>query len=163
MWFNGLRCGDCENLDKSDRNKYGEAYCPMEREYVALDSYTCREFIPNFYVMTVYCNIKGIAYDSELMTTLIGFRNNYMMNNNDGVEFLSEYEGIGPILASKLSRDMYRTDILSSMEDEYVNPIIDFINTSEFEEAQNAYIQMIEGLKIRYGYAPINNQKIKRL
>lgn len=163
MWFNGLRCCDCANLDKEDRNKYGDAYCPVAREYVELDSHTCRDFDPNFYVMTAYCNINKLPYDCNIMTTLIGFRDTYMMNNEEGKIFLEEYEYIGPVLATKLTSDMYRTDIVENMEEHYINPAIDFINAGRNEEAQSTYIQMIESLKIRYGYAPMKNDKIKRL
>ena len=163
MWFNGLRCTDCENLNKNDRNKYGDAYCPVIRKYVELDSYTCRDFIANFYVMTAYCDINKISYDSNMMTTLISFRDNYMMNNESGKEFLEEYEGIGPILASRLSKDMYKSDIVEEMDEEYITPMLDFILLERYDDAQNTYIEMIDSLKVRYGYAPIKDDKIKRL
>lgn len=162
MWFNGLRCCDCENLDKNDRNKYGEAYCPIDRNYVSLDSHTCREFIPNFYVMTVFCNINGFPYDCFAMTTLIHLRDTYMLNNETGKEFLKEYENIGPILALRLKCDGYKTDIVKEMEEEYIIPAIDFATSGRFEDAQNSYIEMIEKLKRRYGYLPLE-EKTKRL
>ena len=161
MWFNGLRCCDCDNLDKYDKNKYGEAYCPTRREYVALDSYTCRDFVPNFYIMTAYCNINKLPYECEMMTKLISFRDTYMINNEKGIEFLKEYEGLGPELAARLTCDMYRTDIVISMKENYINPAIDFINVGRYEEAQETYIQMIESLKIRYGYSQIEKGKRK--
>lgn len=163
MWFNGLRCCDCANLDKYDRNKYGDAYCPTRREYVELDSYTCRDFIPNFYVITAYCDINKLPYECDMMTTLISFRNTYMMNNKEGIEFLKEYDVVGPILAARLACDMYRTDIVANIKESYIEPAIEFINTGRCQEAQTTYIQMVESLKIRYGYAPIEKDKIKRL
>lgn len=161
--FSSLRCVDCEYIDPSDKNRSGEAYCAMEKKYVSLDSYTCGYFKPNFYVMTAYCDINKLPYECNAMTTLIGFRDTYMMNNEEGKEFLREYEDIGPILAVKLISDMYRTDIVDEMEEKYINPTIEFINEERCEDAQATYIEMIEMLKTRYGYAPIKGDKTKRL
>ena len=85
------------------------------------------------------------------------------MNNGKGIEFLKEYEGVGPELAARLTCDMYRTDIVISMKENYINPAIDFINVGRYEEAQETYIEMIESLKIRYGYTQMKKGKIKRL
>lgn len=160
MWFNGLRCVDCSLLDLNDRNKYGDAYCPEYRKYVELDSYTCSSFNPNFYVMTAYCTINKIPYNSELMVSLIGFRDNYMSNNEDGISFLEEYETIGPVLAQRLITDVYKIDVVSELEMDYIVPMLDFIKNERLDDAQNTYIQMINSLKNRYGYS---KDKTKRL
>lgn len=162
MWFNGLRCCDCENLDTSDRNKYGEAYCPVDRDYVRLDSHTCSSFVPNFYVMTVYCKIKGLPYDCKEMTTLINFRDNYMMCNDDGKEFLCDYENIGPLIAARLKCDIYKMDVVETMCENYIIPAIEFINEQRYDEAQETYIEMIETLKIRYGYLPTKSKEKRK-
>ena len=162
--FSSLTCNDCENLNKYDRNKYGEAYCPVYRDYVRLDSRTCRDFQPNFYVMTAYCLINKISYESEMMRTLINFRNFYMMNNQEGQNFLMEYEGIGPILARNLLVDMYKTDVARDMKEGYIDPILSFIKEERFDDAQSTYINMINNLKIRYGYEEKKEiEKQKRL
>lgn len=160
--FSSIRCNDCENLDKDDRNKYGEAYCPVEREYVALDSYTCRSFQGNFYIITAYCILNKLPFDCEIMTNLLSVRNTYMKNNEAGQEFLSEYEFIGPILASHLLNDMYRTDVVKELENDYINPMVSFTNEGRFEDVQITFIKMIEKLKIRYGYQE-SKDKTKRL
>ena len=161
--FSSLRCSDCNWVDPKDRNRYGEYYCTKEREYVSPESYTCRSFVPNFYVMTAYCNIKKLPYDCDDMVKLIAFRDNYMMNNIDGRAFLEEYESIGPIIAMRLQCDIYRTDIVDRIKTEYIDPAIEMINSTEYKNAQETYIEMIESLKVRYGYAPVKNDKIKRL
>lgn len=158
--FSSIRCFDCENLDTSDRNKYNEAYCPVEREYVSLDSHTCRYFKPNFYVMTVYSALNNIPLDGEFMKLMLSFRDSFMMNNDEGIKFLNEYEYYGPCIAYKLKKDMYRSDIIIEMEKEYINPMLSFINEKRNIDAQNTYIQMIEQLKIRYGLSEIK-QNIK--
>ena len=162
--FSSLRCNDCENLDKYDRNKYGEAYCPVERKYVSLDSHTCRDFQANFYIITAYCILNKLPFDSEVMTKLIGVRNAYIRNNEEGQEFLEEYDQIGPILKANLLRDMYRYDVIKELENDYINPMLIFINENRFEDVQNTFISMIQKLKIRYGYAEIvESDKTKRL
>lgn len=152
--FSSLRCCDCGYLDITDKNKYGEAYCAKERDYVSLDSVTCRYFEPNFYVMTAYCNINKLPYMNDMMITLINLRDVYMMNNEVGIEFLQEYENIGKELAYKLQVDMYRKDIIDDMEFNYIIPAVISTKNGDFENAQQAYIDMIEMLKIRYGYTP---------
>jgi len=160
--FSSLRCNDCENLDKDDRNKYGEAYCRVERDYVSLDRHTCGFFQANFYIITAYCIVNKIPFNSELMTKLLGVRNTYMKNNEEGQEFLDEYEFIGPILAEDLLNDMYRVDIVKEMENDYINPMLSFIEEERFDDVQITFIKMVEKLKIRYGYQE-NNDKTKRL
>lgn len=157
--FSSLRCSDCEYIDIKDKNKYGDAYCKKEREYVSLESYTCRYFEPSFYVMTAYCKILKIPYDSCFMNTLIDFRNSYMMNTERGKKFLEEYENIGPIIALKLETDMYRSDMVEELKVNYITPTLEFILESRLDEAEETYINMIDSLKIRYGYLPKQNEK----
>lgn len=162
--FSSIRCSDCENLDKSDRNKHGEAYCLVERDYVALDSHTCRSFQANFYIITAYCILNKLPFDCEIMTTLIGVRNTYMKNNEEGKEFLSEYEYMGKVLAKDLLSDMYRTDVAKELESDYIKPMLSFANEERYEEVQSTFIQMIDKLKLRYGYKEkVDTDKIKRL
>ena len=119
--FSSIRCNDCENLDKEDRNKYGEAYCPVERDYVSLDSYTCRSFQANFYIITAYCILNKLPFNCEIMTKLLGVRNTYMKNNEEGKEFLLEYEFMGPRLAEDLMSDMYKSDVVKELESDYTH------------------------------------------
>lgn len=163
--FSSLRCGDCDNLDIDDKNSYGEAYCPMKRDYVSLDDYTCRSFKPNFYVITAYSIINNVSLNGNMMTVLIRFRDLYMQNNHIGKEFLDEYKYIGPVLAQKLINDMYRIDVTKEMEESSIFPMLMFIQEERYEEAQNTFIEMIEKLKIRYGYSikDMPKDKVKRL
>ncbi|MBQ6282519.1 MAG: hypothetical protein IJK66_03160 [Bacilli bacterium] len=152
--FSSLRCSDCSWIDPRDRNRYGEYYCTKEREYVSGDDYTCRDFEPNFYVMTAYCKIKKLPYNCDEMISLIALRDKYMVEDLKGRPFLEEYEIIGPILAVRLQADMYRSDIVRSMEEDYIHPAMEMMLMGDFDGAQESYIQMVEMLKIRYGYAP---------
>ena len=163
--FSSLRCCDCLWIDKDDKNKYGEMYCPQIRDYTDPDSHTCRYFEKNFYVMTAYCDIKGLGYDCEERTCLLNFSVEYMMNNKEGQEFLTEYEGIGPVIAARLRNDAYRMDVISELEETYIRPAIEMVHSGENDTAQKTYIEMIESLKRRYGYAPIirDREKEKRL
>lgn len=159
--FSSLRCIDCLYLDKHDRNKYGDFYCPELRKYVSPDDYTCKYFVGNFYIMAAYSAIKGLDYNNEYVKVLTGLRDNYMVNNDEGKEFLTEYESIGPEIAKKLLSDMYSFDIANDLEEKYIVPAIEMITNDELDMAQKTYINMFESLKIRYGYSEI--AKIKRL
>ena len=152
--FSSLRCSDCTWIDPRDRNSSGEYYCTKEREYVSGDSYTCRSFEPNFYVMTAYCKINKLPYNCDEMIALVALRDQYMVDDLKGKPFLEEYEHIGPILAIRLETDMYRTDIVKTMEEEYIHPAMEMMLMGDFDDAQESYIEMIEMLKIRYGYTP---------
>lgn len=159
--FSSLRCIDCLYLDKDDKNKYGEYYCPEERKYVDPSSYTCKYFVSNFYVMTAYSTIKGLEYSNYDMLVLMHLRNNYMACNEKGIEFLEEYENIGPELAIRMLKDMYRTDVVDNIESNYIKPAVELTINGDYEMAQQKYIEMVDSLKIRYGYK--EKEKIKRL
>ena len=160
--FSSLRCVDCEYLYTKDKNRYGEYYCPEAREYVNPNSYTCKYFVPNYYIMTAYSIIKKIPFDNYNMIVLINLRDKYMTKNDAGIEFLSEYNSIGPFIALKLLKDMYRTDIVDNLEEKYINPAVELTINGNLKEAQETYIEMFDSLKIRYGYEE-NKGKIKRL
>lgn len=160
--FSSLRCTDCEWLDSKDKNSYGEYYCVKERDYVDPTSHTCREFKPNFYVMTAYCDIKKLPYNCDEMISLIALRDKYMVEDIKGSAFLEEYESIGPILAFRLRTDVYRTDVVKEMEEIYIHPAMEMMLMNDFDGALDAYIEMIEKLKIRYGYASKNMEKDKQ-
>lgn len=160
--FSSLRCSDCTWIDSKDRNSNGEYYCTKERDYVDGDSHTCRYFEPNFYVMTAYCKIKKLPYNCDEMISLISLRDKYMMDDIKGRPFLEEYESIGPVLAVRLQCDMYRSDVVKTMEEEYIHPAMEMMLMMDFDGAQSTYIEMVEMLKRRYGYSPIkNNDKLK--
>lgn len=161
--FSSLRCIDCRYLDNNDKNKYGEYYCPEVRRYVDPSDYTCRYYVPNYYIMTAYSMIKGLSFNNDYMITLIKLRDNYMVNNETGKEFLDEYKTIGPAIADKLLGDMYSFDIANELEEKYIIPAVEFANNNELDMAQQTYIDMFKSLKIRYGYEPLNKDKIKRL
>jgi len=161
--FSSLRCCDCVYINPRDTNKYGEAYCSMEREYVSLDSHTCRSFKPNYYVMTAYCDIKRLPYNCDEMISLVALRDKYMVEDLKGKPFLEEYESIGPILASRLRTDIYRTDVVDVMEKDYIHPAMEMMFQFDFDTAQDTFIKMIDMLKVRYGYAPIKNNDKKKI
>ena len=160
--FSSLRCVDCEYLDTKDKNRYGEYYCPEAREYVDPNSYTCKYFVPNYYIMTVYSMIKKLPFDNYNMLVLINLRDKYMTTNDAGIDFLKEYNSIGPEIALRLLNDMYRTDIIDNLEEKYINPAVRLTINGDLETAQKKYIEMFNTLKIRYGYEE-NKRKIKRL
>ena len=152
--FSSLRCCDCTWLDKYDKDKYGDFYCPQKRKYVGADDYTCSDFEPNFYVMTAYCKINKLPYNCDEMISLIALRDKYMMEDIKGRPFLEEYESIGPILAIRLETDMYRSDVVKTMKEEYIFPAMEMMLMGDFDGAQESYMEMVEMLKVRYGYAP---------
>lgn len=159
--FSSLRCIDCLYLDKKDRNRYGEFYCPEVRKYVSPDDRTCKYFIGDFYVMAAYSAIKGLDFDNEYVDILTILRNTYMRYNEEGQEFLTEYESIGPEIARRLLTDMYRVDIVNDLEKDYILPAVESTLSNDLDVAQQTYMNMVESLKIRYGYSEI--PKIKRL
>ena len=114
--------------------------------------------------MTAYCEINKLPYINEEMIILLNLRDIYILNNEEGKFFLGEYEYIGRILADKLRKDIYRYDIVNTMKNEYIIPTIQYTKNLEFEMAQQKYIEMIEMLKLRYGYSELKSkEKIKRL
>lgn len=156
--FSSLTCGDCIFFDKDNLDSDGEYKCPKKDRYYTEDSPACSDdFEANFYVMTAYCNIKGLPYNCDEMIALIALRDKYMVEDVKGKPFLEEYESIGPILALKLQADMYRSDIVKTMEEEYIHPAMEMMLMGDFDEAQNTYIEMVEMLKVRYGYSPKKN------
>ena len=154
--FSSLRCSDCVWLNSRDTNSSGEYYCSKIKDYVDGDSYTCREFEPNFYVMTAYCKIKKLPYNCDEMISLIALRDKYMVED-------IKYENIGPILAVRLEIDMYKSNVVKTMEEDYIHPAMEMMLMMDFDGAQSTYIEMVEMLKIRYGYAPIKSSDKKKV
>lgn len=85
---------------------------------------------------------------------LRNFRDNYMMNRQECIPLLIEYEVIGPIISRHIEQDK---DTAQTMLETYISKAIALIHQESYESAIETYKLMVEYLKNKYN---LNNLSI---
>lgn len=167
-------CLQCEYMDLSNTNSFGDAWCKVRKTYYSPYSPVCKdvsyvddsddtrekEYENNYsnddternngadcYLTTAMCDVLGYGDDCYYLKMLRDFRDHYMMKDKDCLELLIEYEVIGPIISKHILNDKETANI---MLDNYITKAILFIRKNEFKKAIEVYKEMVYYLKDKY-------------
>ena len=131
-------CNQCNNFDKNDRNRNGEGWCSGWNSYV--DPYKianhCRKFW--FLVNKTYeiLNIDG----NESIINSSKLRDNFIMKEVDCAHFACDYVHYAPILCEKMESDIDGGKYIADFYMNHcINPVIDYINDNNYEQAFNIF------------------------
>lgn len=160
-------CYDCNFLDLTDRNKYGEAYCChySMKKYTSLDG-SCRYFDRRYYLTSVTCEVLNLPKGCAELDIIGKFIDEYMPNNKECKDFLQEYDEVGPFIAFQIKKDSESIEITTHMHDDFIVPTMNFIAEKRYDEALATYILMFNLLKARYCLFDdknIDTIKVKRI
>ena len=118
-----LQCIQCDYMDLSDQNKFGDAFCTDRHRYYDPYSSACsgfksssislrnredeydKEQSSGCYLTTAMCGALGYDDNCCYLNILRNFRDTYMMNNKECLPMLVEYEVIGPIISRNIAND----------------------------------------------------------
>ena len=185
-------CAECTYLDISDGNLYGAFWCDKKLErHLATDiecGSFCRAYSRNSssirnaiefsnsknsgggcYLTTILCNILGMSDNNIYLETIRNFRNNILQKDEQYKSILVEYDVIGPKIATALNNDPLKEKIAKMYFQNYITPVVNFINTKDYSSAITLYVDMTTKLKCFYGIGDqnitieeINNADIKK-
>ena len=158
-------------MNLNDKNKYGEALCKDRNRYYDPYSSACSNIeyansslknredeyekeSSSCYITTAVCTTLGLDDNCKYLMELRNFRDNYMMNRQECIPLLIEYEVIGPIISRHIEQDK---DTAQTMLETYISKAIDLIHQESYESAIETYKLMVEYLKNKYN---LNNLSI---
>ncbi len=160
-----LQCIQCDYMDLSDQNKFGDAFCTDRHRYYDPYSSACsgfksssislrnredeydKEQSSGCYLTTAMCGALGYDDNCCYLNILRNFRDTYMMNNKECLPMLVEYEVIGPIISRNIANDKETANI---MLENYIAKAIMFIKRKDYQSAITIYQEMFYYLKDKY-------------
>ena len=163
--YSVCQCNDCLKMDLSDRNRYdnNEAYCNVYHRYININDRACcyEHFIydenrrnntsSGCYITTTMCNVLGFDDNCDYLNKLRNFRENYIKQDINLYPILFEYDIIGPSISKSIYNDPKKKKVCLCLFKNYIIPIVNLIDTSEYNDAICKYQEMTNNLKILYG------------
>jgi len=169
------KCMYCDNMDLSDRNDYGEAFCSVYGKYYDPNGSVCSRYYnpceestsykewenekeqeeydnPSLcYITTIVCEILGKGDNCYELNALRMFRDYYMVKNKECHKLLLEYEFIGPLIAAYIKRDENKERIANYIFNMHIRLIINSLEDAKFDEAIKNYGLLVKTLVEYYG------------
>ncbi len=102
------------------------------------------------YITTAVCERQNKADDCYELQTLRSFRDQYLLETEEGRAIVSEYYEIAPaiVMAVGMQRDSDR--IYERLLKQYLSPCIRYVEEGEKEACKELYCRMVGELKERY-------------
>ena len=153
------KCNKCGvKIDKMDRDFVWRWFCPQCSGKNMGGNYTCfncgfkrqKESGSNCFLTTTVCDILGKDDNCLTLSKMRAFRQNNLETNTDGRLLLKEYKEISSHIVPKILEDMNKVNLCRFLEQNYINPIIELIDSNQTESAISGYKCMVEFLLHKY-------------
>jgi len=102
------------------------------------------------YITTAVCETLGKGDDCYELTLLRNYRDNFLMNQEDGEAIISEYYDIAPTIVKRINKLSNSTDVYKSVWDNYLNPCVRMIEEDKNLECKEVYYKMVRDLQEEY-------------
>ena len=114
---------------------------------------------PDCYVTTAICEILGLPYDHEYITSFKKLRDEYMATFAEGKKQIAAYDVYGVQIAMKLKAAYENAETKKATEESikkvlvpgYLEVVKELVKSGNFAMAMYTYFQMIGVLSQRYG------------
>lgn len=102
------------------------------------------------FLTTTVCDILGKEDNCTTLSKMRAFRSNHLETNKNGQILLEEYKELSNYLVPKINNDMEKESLCLYLEQNYINPIVELIDTNHNENAIQKYKNMVEYLLDKY-------------
>lgn len=102
------------------------------------------------YITTAVCDSLNMKDDCKELLMLKDYRDNYLINQENGEELIKEYYNIAPTIVKRINRDDDSSKIYLSLYDNYISKCLDDIENNNLEACKDKYINMVNELKEKY-------------
>ena len=116
-------------------------------DYEKIESGFHRKFC---YITTAACESQGKTDDCYELELLRSYRDEYLMNTEDGEALVKEYYNIAPTIVNRIGRQENKAEIYAGIWDTYLADCIHLIEEKENEACQKRYMDMVYDLKQKY-------------
>lgn len=105
------------------------------------------------YITTAVCRNLGKEDDCYELELLREYRDQYLMNQEDGKELVENYYDIAPTLVNRIDKKQDANQIYQGIWETYLSPCIELIEQNKMEECREVYSDMVYSLKNTYIYS----------
>ena len=102
------------------------------------------------YITTAVCESRQKTDDCYELSLLRDFRDNYLLQSEEGGEMVHAYYDVGPTIVKHIGRRKDAAQIYEGIWQQYLSPCIRLIETNRREECVELYRSMVYDLKERY-------------
>jgi len=146
---NGSSLSDQNRIEKGIKSYSRKKRLDYDETYEKLtDNKAC-------FITTTVCDILKYPDDTPTLTLLRNLRDNFMIGNDNYTELLLEYNVVGPMISSCLTKEKARVNFAKQLYNNYLLPSAKLTLYNRYEEAVNLYIAMVDELKERYSLTDI--------
>lgn len=136
------RCDSCRK-NKSSRSTYSTPGSSNSDSW----SITTNKSNSNCFITTAVCEKLGKSDDCFELTTLRNYRDTWLISSDGGEELIKEYYRIAPLIVSKIRTSDRFDEICQCLLENYINPCLELISISKYEECRDKYIEMVNYAK----------------
>ena len=102
------------------------------------------------YITTAVCESLGKGDDCYELNLFREFRDQYLLQQQDGPELIHEYYDIAPTIVKHISDTQQQEKIYHEIWDQYLMPCVHMIEEDKNEECCELYRNMVYNLKQQY-------------
>ena len=102
------------------------------------------------FITTAVCDSFGKPDDCHELTAFRNFRDNWLLNQQDGKILVAEYYAVAPKIVSKINLLKNSADIYKNIWNDYLLPCLKLIEEGENLKCKKVYIDMVNVLKEKF-------------
>ena len=135
------RCKECRKKAKNTFTSYNSMGSRANNS--TNKSNNNREFC---FITTAACEFFNKEDNCYELTTFREFRDNWLANEEDGLDLIREYYEIAPAIVQAIDSNENREELYKSIWNNCLIPCLHFIEEGKFKECKELYIEMVESL-----------------
>lgn len=105
------------------------------------------------YITTAVCESMQKPDDCYELTTLRAFRDEYLLQTEEGRKMVDEYYDLAPGIVAMINMQKNSEEIYDQIYDEYLTPCMHHIEAGEKEACSTLYKEMVRNLQKQYLYS----------
>lgn len=105
------------------------------------------------YITTAVCESLGKPDDCHELQVLRGYRDEYLMESEEGKRIVEQYYDIAPTIVSHINRTENSKEVYEEIYKKYLLPCIELVEEKKPEECKEVYSSMVHELQKKYLYA----------
>ena len=102
------------------------------------------------YITTAVCRSLKKDDDCYELRTLRDYRDDYLLNSDEGREVVETYYNIAPTIVNRINKGNESADTYRDIFNRYISPCISLIESGDYEDCKKLYSDMVYSLKDRY-------------
>lgn len=103
------------------------------------------------YITTAVCEEYGKPDDCYELTTFLGFRDNWLLQQPGGEALVKQYYDTAPAIVEQINKRPDRAEIYRHLNEAYLSKCLTYIEKGENEKCRDLYIAMMDYLREEKG------------